>query len=872
MEESIRQLISNPRNVSLETVDILLQIGYNIIKHPQDEKYRKIRSGNKIIKEKVINVPGAKKCLFDMGFTETEEGYIFPQNGNLVALNRMIINLQNARLRISASVNQTTLIQNESQMYLELTRNLERMTIFEQVHKQDRARSVLPMETLIEDASKNFPGPPLFSNPEFRDVIIIFLLTWFKTSFFKWVDTLPCEICGGESVGGKAGVPTPEESKYMAQRVEIHTCKKCGHGTRFPRYNDPEKLLESRRGRCGEWANCFYLFLRTLGFEARFITDNQDHVWCEFFSIAQDRYIHVDPCENAFDLPLTYEKGWDKEQMYVFGFSHDDLQDVTWRYSNNHQAVLARRTQVREEWLAKTIHNIRINRWRTLLLTPGRKLVLQRRICKELFELMIEKATLDSEGQGRTSGSLAWRLSRGETGKRFRPYVIKPTEKEAKSKRIHLQYCPSKDEYRRLSDNSTVSGWREMLFECIDIFRKEEHDWKMVYLARVPGYDFGKISWKFDLRDVRGKIKEFNVKLIHKTFSDGEVTWSVKSDEDIQRIRTNVEDTNVNDFSKGRNRVTLTALLSEGQGDNAWQHAQLFRSSMSENIVLFDVETAAMDKEKTKLLIENAILCACRSTLEGDFKVDALVGVTLQSGEVVLINIKEKISENLEIHSPCTSSASTPSNSSYSIPNKRKQGLKRKINVGQEDDSSSDVECSSWNVQACGAPVFPSTDSRNDLENSNNNKAIIKPNVNSQLDLTEDRLIDDLLSGGKEASGQILKKIEKIKKEEPDDIMRDKNKPINNNNNREEWLCSNCHKSFATASLLDIHFKIHTGQKPYICDICLRSFSRKDMLVRHTLTHSDAKPFKCSHCNYGCKRRDHLTKHMNNVHGFKKVK
>lgn len=51
----------------------------------------------------------------------------------------------------------------------------------------------------------------------------------------------------------------------------VHTCSFLIVNTR---YNNPEKLLESRRGRCGEWANCFTLCCRAVGLEARYIWDS----------------------------------------------------------------------------------------------------------------------------------------------------------------------------------------------------------------------------------------------------------------------------------------------------------------------------------------------------------------------------------------------------------------------------------------------------------------------------------------------------------------------------------------------------------------------------------------------------------------------
>lgn len=64
-----------------------------------------------------------------------------------------------------------------------------------------------------------------------------------------------------------------------------------------------------------------------------------------------------------------------------------------------------------------------------------------------------------------------------------------------------MKYCAASDCYVRESDKGAeVYGWQQLVFEARNVFRKEELDWKMVYLAREEGTDTAEISWKFDFR------------------------------------------------------------------------------------------------------------------------------------------------------------------------------------------------------------------------------------------------------------------------------------------------------------------------------------------------------------------------------------
>ncbi|KAI9076505.1 hypothetical protein K1719_041491 [Acacia pycnantha] len=290
--------------------------------------------------------------------------------------------------------------------------------MYEASRRQEAARKTVPVEELEEKALVSLAKEGNFnpSKSEKDHAFLLQLLFWFKQSF-RWVNSPPCHDCGNETVGQGMDDALDSETRYGASRVELYRCTICSKFTRFPRYNDPIKLVETREGRCGEWANCFTLYCRAFGYDSRLVVDFTDHVWTECFSQFLGRWMHLDPCEGVYDKPLLYENGWNKKLNYCIAVAKDGVYDVTKRYTRKWHEVLSRRNSITEPALSSVLTNI-TKECRRGFASQQLSIIEAR----DLEEKQLLERCLYSEDDvsvslpGRRSGDEEWRKSRMELG------------------------------------------------------------------------------------------------------------------------------------------------------------------------------------------------------------------------------------------------------------------------------------------------------------------------------------------------------------------------------------------------------------------------------------------------------------------------
>lgn len=347
------------------------------------------------------------KCLFSSRFSTTRSLLDFDVSQWLIFLS-----IRAARLKSDREMMQIRYKEKEPEMLSRLHAGLGRVLQYEDPSMQQAARMHIPIERLKRDAALAVSD----SNSSMDEALVRQLLHWFKAEFFTWTNQPKCSSCGNEKTRylRTEGPQSDDEIQGNASRVEIYECDVCHGLTRFPRYNNPVKLLSTRTGRCGEWANCFTLCCRAMGFDARYVLDVTDHVWTEVYSTAQNRWLHCDSCEDQLDAPLTYEVGWGKNLSYIFAFSKDQVVDVARRYTKDWESVLSRRVDVPEEWLEQVLERLNVEKQSRL--SACRIATLKERHVSEQRELHEERKKPSGNVQGRVSGSAEWKRVREEDG------------------------------------------------------------------------------------------------------------------------------------------------------------------------------------------------------------------------------------------------------------------------------------------------------------------------------------------------------------------------------------------------------------------------------------------------------------------------
>ncbi|CAG0892790.1 unnamed protein product [Cyprideis torosa] len=460
--------------------------------------------------------------------------------------------------------------------------------LYESISLQGKALACMPLERFKVDAEEI---ALLQKNPlkgsAVKEYLLPSLLKWFKEEFFSWFDKPSCGTCDRAMTSVPPPAATAEDLRWGGQRVEGYRCSLCGEQARFVRYNHPEKLLETRKGRCGEWANCFTLCLRALGFPARWVTDNADHVWSEVFLESSDSWVHMDPCEGVMDQPLIYEAGWGKKQWLVLAVSVDEIVDVTWRYSMDHAATRQRRRErmLSEVELMQNLSHMTRKIQESFLSSPegrARKEKVMRRRALELAGFLTQRNAKSCDMVGRQSGSVSWRTSRGEMGSQTKGgYVFKP---DAKSDSIDVRYSCVQDRYSNEKAEVLQQNFEAGVWKFVNVFRKKELDWKMVYLARNAGTDSAEIEWKFESGENKRWVEKVVIRISSTVFETGKVEAFLRDSSNASQVDVRVDGVEQTfDISQWKcSSVVLSIRLSGGQGSSAWQHAQLFRQSLKE--------------------------------------------------------------------------------------------------------------------------------------------------------------------------------------------------------------------------------------------------------------------------------------------------